>query len=342
MWVKYVFIVLLAGVLVLPGRSLVLAQSITANELIEGVNALRSSLGLAAYQVDSSIMVYAQEHADYMASIQNVTHRHSDGSSPLESGYQENIAGGDAGFMTLDFVINTIWADEIHMKTMVGYSIGAIGAGAAVGEDGQIYMVINVRPGQAVSVIVPTSSGKAADTQSEVSTPTVVEPVVTAEQVSLLDSAQVYTVASGDSLWSIAIQYGVKIDEIRQWNGLAADDNTIFVGQQLSIFLPVTATPEITLEPTAVATATMTIAPATQTPQATATQAPTSTNTIEPVVAPILQTGLEEKPPSVNKITTIIVIVTVAAIGLLLIDLRNRVGRKKQQPEKSAGNDEFG
>ena len=49
------------------------AQSITASLLIQTVNGLRAASGLAAYQVDSSIMAYAQEHAEYMAAN---NHRH--------------------------------------------------------------------------------------------------------------------------------------------------------------------------------------------------------------------------------------------------------------------------
>ena len=45
----------------------------------------------------------------------------------------------------------------------------------------------------------------------------------------------VHLVGYGQSLWSIAIAYGVKIDEIRTQNGLATDSTDIYAGQKLVI-----------------------------------------------------------------------------------------------------------
>ena len=95
-------ILLLLTLLVSPLLSLkvVEAQTENAYDLISVVNGLRSSKGLEAYQIDSYLMSYAQQHADYMASIQNSTHTHSDGSVAWESGIQENVAEGTEGIIT--------------------------------------------------------------------------------------------------------------------------------------------------------------------------------------------------------------------------------------------------
>jgi len=51
------------------------AQTENAYDLIGTVNGLRASMGLEAYQIDSYLMSYAQQHAEYMASIQSASHR---------------------------------------------------------------------------------------------------------------------------------------------------------------------------------------------------------------------------------------------------------------------------
>jgi N-acetylmuramoyl-L-alanine amidase len=48
---------------------------------------------------------------------------------------------------------------------------------------------------------------------------------------------QVYTVRSGDTLYSIARRFGVTVQALQQRNGLA-DPNNIKVGQQLIIPAP--------------------------------------------------------------------------------------------------------
>ncbi len=322
---KFLMVWFLMGLFLFPTHS-VSAQTLTANDLITAANALRATNGLAPYQTDSAVMAYAQQHADYMASIQSATHTHSDGTSPWESGYQENVASGSVDFMTLDFMFNQVWADAVHSKTILGYTEGSIGAGAALGADGNLYLVLNVLPGgTTVSQRIqpePTSE-PSAPTASVVTLPTSATPPVTATTVLRSDTSIEHTVVANEALWSIAMRYGVKIDEIRQWNGLATGDNFLVVGQKLKIFLPVTATPVMTSTETPVPTATATHAPATKTPQATNTIPVTPTVTITPTQPPdvidLIYAG--------DKTTTIIVVVIAGLLGVLLVQLRGRTGR---------------
>ena len=59
-------------------------------ELINEVNSLRISNGLPAYQINQTLMLIAQNHSDYQASISSITHYGPDGSRP----FQRALAAG--------------------------------------------------------------------------------------------------------------------------------------------------------------------------------------------------------------------------------------------------------
>ncbi len=145
-----------AGYFFAPQRT-TLAQSESAYDLINTVNTLRASRGLEPYAIDSYLMGYAQQHAEYMASIQTATHTHSDGSVAWTSGIQENVAMGTDGIINTSIVVYQIWSDYIHWHTMVDFTSGGVGAGIAVGEDGMVYFVLNVRAEDEVQPIEPTT-----------------------------------------------------------------------------------------------------------------------------------------------------------------------------------------
>jgi spore germination protein YaaH len=85
------------------------------------------------------------------------------------------------------------------------------------------------------------------------------------------DGDVIHEVKNGQSLWSIAIEYGVKIDQIRQLNNYSATE--IYTGQtfliQKSATQPATPTASSSATPTAGSTFTPQPAPSrTPTPQA--------------------------------------------------------------------------
>lgn len=205
-------------------------QALSASDVMATVNALRTSQGLAPYSIDSGLMAYAQEHADYMARTGRSSHVHSDGSIPLDRGLQENIANGTAAFMSADFIVYTIWADPVHLHTMTGYAGGAMGVGVA-SNDQDIYISLDVRPSNAAA---SSSSASGSNPSAKASPVTLIAPVVTA--TSQADGSVIHTVGYGQSLWQIAISYGVKMDDIRALNGLPAGSTTIYENQKLLIW----------------------------------------------------------------------------------------------------------
>jgi len=224
------FLVLITGALSLP--PVTFAQSETPTDLINEVNALRASQGLDLYRVDPWLMYYAQEHADYQAATQTSTHVHSDGTLPQDIGLQENVAGGDEGYVTVSVVVNQIWVDWGHRHILIDYPFGEIGAGIALSDNGTVYYTVNIRPGQQASTVTP-----------EQSTPVPFVPYLTSTPNE--DGMIIHVVGEGQTLWSIAQSYGVTVDEIRQLNAMPADSTDIYPGQQLLIRMGITVTPAI-------------------------------------------------------------------------------------------------
>lgn len=263
----------------------------SANDLIQEVNALRVANGLPPYTVSPILMGTAQAQANYMAAIGSVTHSGPGGiqltQRLLNAGYPlagdlslggfraENITGGNK---TAAQAVQGWTGDAPHLNTMLSPHLTEIGAGVAkVGE--RYYMVIDCAR--------PTTDG-----QSQVYTPGPGDPAVGTSAPSDFivpitkstpnsEGLIYHEVQYGQSLWAIAIEYGVKIDEIRALNNLGPTTE-IYQGEKLLVkkstpSVPATATLEMSAlppktSPTTTATSFPTSSPlVTETPTATAT-----------------------------------------------------------------------
>ena len=94
------------------------------------------------------------------------------------------------------------------------------------------------------------------------------------------DGSVIHTVADGQSLWGIALAYGVFIGDIQNLNGLDADNSIIQNGQKLMIFPPgsiETEIPAVTDQPVDLTAAAARLI----TPTSTETPMPTLTPTAE-------------------------------------------------------------
>lgn len=247
------------------------AQTSSAIDLINTVNSVRRNNSLAALEIDNSLMASAQEQAEYMAEIGQITHNRANGTTVNSLGFLENIAGGTN--LTVQVVVFSMWTDTTNWNTIVGYPFGKVGAGVAVRND-LVYYVLQVQEIQIGLAAQPTINYQITPD------PNLVSDVMTA--TPQLDGSIIHEVLDGQSLWSIAIAYNVTIAEIIQWNNLLPTP-VIFVGERL--FVQIAPTP--TLSPTITNTSippTRTITPSQTpiTPQPSATITPLPSPTPKP------------------------------------------------------------
>ena len=287
------------------------AQPDGASDLIDAVNALRAAKGLAPYEVDSGLMGIAQAHSEYQASIKRCTHQRANGSMPSGLGFSENIAC--VNNTSAQYVVYTIWSDALHWSTMVGLSSGYVGAGAAV-VDGTTYYTLDVRRGAGSTNTNSSSSPPKNAAGTPLPTDIPVAPLTTSTPNP--DGSIVHVVGYGQSWWSIAIAYGLKINDILAMNGYSSQTQ-LRPGMKLTIKKgsPATVTPTIT--PTTPApTRTPTITPTrthTALPTATATITPTATSTPAP---PLIKTDWLSEPRNLG-----FILVAMCAVGLGLLGL---------------------
>ena len=234
-----------------------LVQS-SANDLISEVNALRMAHGLAPYNISPILMGTAQAQANYMAAIGQVTHSGPGGVQVtqrlLNAGYplagdlslggfrSENVTGGSN--KTASQAVLEWQGDGLHLNTMLSQVLTEIGAGVAkVGST--YYMVIDCA--------LPTGNGV-----PQVYTPGNNNPVISTIVPSDIivpifastpdENGLVYhEVQYGQTLWAIAIEYGVTIDKIRELNDLG-EGIDIYQGNRLlirkdALLVPGTLTP---------------------------------------------------------------------------------------------------
>jgi uncharacterized protein YkwD len=296
------------------------AQIGTAYDIINTVNAIRAEQGLAPYEVDGYWMDFAQQHADYMASIEEITHTRADGSQPGDLGVSsENIGGGLN--CSVDRLVYIQWADYWHTHTMIGYTSGKVGAGVAIVDNTAYYVFVVKNTGEYLT-LAPTEitsgsqDGTPAPLGSDVTPEYTFEPIATEAPE---ESGKItHTVQLGQTLWDIATSYGVSTSTIIQLNNFIDPANpVIYAGQTLVI--------KGTNTPTPSPTPTMTPVPPTRTLEATLTPRPPRPSP-EPSLTP---TAIEKNfidsiiPQGVNKTRRItgysLILVCGIGLGAVLI-----------------------
>jgi uncharacterized protein YkwD len=284
----------------------------SANELIEAVNALRSTYGLPPYSPNPILMSIAQEQADYILSIGTGTHISANGLRPferaLQAGYpvagdltlggffSENITGGVG--MTAEEAVLQWTGDDPHLTTMKSSNLQEIGAGVAVSGNTYHYVIdCGLSTGGIPATFVPP--------------PTYKTPVATkVPNTPNADGSITYIVQRGDTILGIALSYGLSLNEVLSLNGLS-EKSVIYPNQKIIIRGVYTPTP---IQPTGTPTERPTFTP-------WPTSIPASTRTLFPPT-PTRSPGL---PIASTRIAvTSIVIVALVTAGLLAF-----LGRKR-------------
>ncbi len=215
-----------------------------ADELFARINQLRESLGLAPYILNDALQTAARDQAQWMASNGIVTHIRPDGNTPcqraLAAGYSESPSCSEIIYMgrmaTLESAWNFWMTSKIHYAELTNPRHRDAGAGVFKStEFGHAFVVVFG------GYIVPTL------------------------RVSPLASPGTYIVQPGDTLYRIAVRYGVPLATLAAANRIGIND-TLYIGQVLVI-------PQSTVPvPTLVPTATLTLVPVlTLTPSQTGT-----------------------------------------------------------------------
>ena len=235
----------------------------------------------------------AQGQADYMASTGTITHTGAGGVSVtqrlLAAGYplagdlslggfrSENIVGSPG--MTPEQAVEAWTGDAPHLNTMLSGDLQEIGAGVAQADGVNYYVIDCARPLGAGEIAAYTPGVEAQFSGGQ----DIIVPV--AMSTPDVQGNLYHQVQSGQTLWSIAIAYGVKINDIRKLNHLDPTSTVIQLGAKLLVKRVGTATPAptstATREPeTATPAPTLALASATLILMPTATLAPASSATI--------------------------------------------------------------
>ena len=215
---------------------------VTAYDLVNGVNNIRVGNGLPALIVDNTIMSVAQVTAETMAANNMSGHIGGVRDRIAAAGYgvgdtvwaTENFAMGP---MPLNAILYNAWGDDLHMKPMADRNYCHVGAGVATAGDGTVYYIVQAAYtdfGICNQNNSSTALAGTATTSSIISQ--YIYPVLTATPQP--DGSLLHIVQYGQTAWSIAEAYSVKLEDLINYNYYLTDeDSEVYVGQH--IYIPV-------------------------------------------------------------------------------------------------------
>jgi LysM repeat protein len=291
------------------------ANSITAYDLINEVNAIRTGRGLPALIIDPILMYTAQSTAETMAAQDLHWHIGNVRERIIAAGYGNGNAWATENFSmgsnkSLSDIIYSDWADADHMIPMVKSNYIHIGAGIASAKGMTWYVVHAAYPagGKYESGTVSATSVSSAPDASQY-----VNAVVTSTMQP--DGSILHPIKQGQALYNIALAYGVTVDELVTLNRLSPSNPIIYEGNNLVVqasFTP-SVTPTLTetpIPPTATFTPSATLPP----PKPTNTPSMTPTATRKPFFPEIPSFA----GGSQQQLGAILIIVCVLGIGLII------------------------
>jgi LysM repeat protein len=301
-------------------------EDITADQLITLINNWRVGYGHAPLEVDPILMTTAYDTACYMA-INGLRWHIGDVSDRIAAyGY----GGGAKVFATENFAIGPVslatiaewWSDEAHQYPSANPSYVHIGAGVCPYGD-RIWYIVHAAYTSGTYVASTPDATQSLYT----STPAVSQLIVPVQTVTPNENgAVVHEVLPGQALWSIAIAYDTKIDELIRLNNLDPETPTIYVGDKILVF-EANRTPSATIDATKTTPTQSTLTP-TKSPTRTKTATPRSTRTPTFVAATPEPTELASGNQNNSQVNTSaifqnqtvgIILISTLGLGILLI-----------------------
>lgn len=248
----------------------------TPAQLIDVVNALRLSYGLAPLAVHPVLMQSAQSQADYMAATGNVTHTRPGGITytqqllslgfPLAGdltlgGFRAENILSSSGPLEWNGVPGG-WQDAEHMNTMLSQNLSHIGAGISQ-VSGRYYYALDCAMSTGTGQMQENANsiiGVAAGTEVAAGDAAISQFMVPiTKSTAGPDGTVIHTVQYGQTLWSIAIDYGTTIKSIKALNNLG-ESELVYQGQELIVLTgatpPPLSTPTVAQLPSSIPTLT--------------------------------------------------------------------------------------
>jgi len=267
------------------------------SQVIEAVNTLRISHGIAPLAVHSVLMQVGQQEADGIAAGYGGHWRPNDltlGQWLISLGYPlsgdlslDGYRAENWGFAQSSDEAIAMWlGDDEHTNTMLSVDRSDIGVGVAFSTDDDAYVIVvetalQTRSGkqQSDAYVIMTGIPQTKAAYSDMSTqaakngllPQNMLPI--ALNTALADGNVYHEVKYGQTLWSIAVTYKTTIKQIQQLNNLS--DTTVRTGQKLLVLKGATqpaprgasTTGTVALTPQAFSTPTAVSATGTPTPE---------------------------------------------------------------------------
>ena len=322
-------IIMVVAPLIAPQQpSRVNLQNASAAEIIQTVNNIRLSKGLPALKTNAILMNTAQYTADLMATQMAKTHIGNMKDRIIIGGYgagypsssiwgTENFAIGEGNETAQQIVLGS-WSDDVHMIPMTNSHYCDVGAGVSQAGNGTYYYVLHAAYNN--DVACGKNSTAATDTGAQPATDSAPQWIIPVNRATPDQSGKIiHIVRQGQSLWSIAIAYGTRINSILALNNLSMDTKSLYNGERLII--PTSLTPLPTETETAEATDTAIDTPVlTVTPTnivSTSQYSETPKPSITPTVDPTSQAETDERFRGGLFIALVIILILITAALLL-------------------------
>lgn len=317
---------------------------LSPSEIISGINNYRSQYGLSALQSNSLLMILAQGHSEYQASINNLTHIGPGGTSPKERAIAAGYNGGNVSYYseiiyygynaTTSMAINWWKGSSIHNSMMLSSAFNEIGAGVASNGTWNYYTA-ELGYSSGVSAPPNTSDTNTGDS-SPAESPSIIYAVPVITTTPREDGAVIHIIKTGQVPWTLSKIYGIDLDLLLEQNGLTRY-SYVFTGDEI-IIIPSNTPQPLTSTPTITATEEWTPTeniPSTEKAISTATTIPTKKNTPIPNISLTPNIEPDNNSDDNNAIRWIIIAAFFIFITLIIVSMFS-----PKQPGRSENTDQ--